>query len=291
MFVATLIANPREPVLSKEIAHSAMQALGATNLYWLADGIACDIPLGASEGAASKLASLLSGAGIDFAIQLQNNRRKKLLIADMDSTMIGQECIDELAGVVGLKEKVAAITARAMNGEIDFEPALRERVALLKGLTASVVEDVIRDKITVTPGAHELVQTMRRDGAYTALVSGGFTAFTEPLAATIGFDENRANLLLAKDGVFTGHVAEPILGKEAKLEALHDICARLGIAAADAIAVGDGANDLLMLKAAGAGVALHAKPSVAAEAKIRLNYSDLTGLLYLQGYRKSEFAA
>jgi phosphoserine phosphatase len=289
MFVATLIANPREPVLSKEIAHSAMQALGATNLYWLADGIACDIPLGASEGADSKLASLLSGVGIDFAIQLQNNRRKKLLIADMDSTMIGQECIDELAGAVGLKDEVAAITARAMNGEIAFEPALRERVALLKGLSAHVVEDVIREKITLTPGACALVRTMRKNGAYTALVSGGFTAFTAPLAATIGFDENRANVLLSQDGAFTGKVAEPILGKQAKLDALHDICARLGITLDDAIAVGDGANDLLMLKAAGAGVALHAKPSVAAKAKIRLNYSDLTALLYLQGYRQADF--
>jgi phosphoserine phosphatase len=291
MFVATLIANPRKPVLSEEIAHSAMQALSATNLYWLAGGIACDIPLTADKGAEAQLLLLLNGLEIDFAIQHQASRRKKLLIADMDSTMIEQECIDELAGMIGLKPKVAAITARAMNGEIAFEPALRERVALLTGLPSNVVEDVIREKITLTPGARELVQTMRRNGAYTALVSGGFTAFTAPLAATIGFDENRANTLLTEDGVFTGKVAEPILGKEAKLAALQDICARLAISLEDAIAVGDGANDLLMLKAAGAGVALHAKPAVAAEAKIRLNYSDLTGLLYLQGYRKAEFFA
>jgi phosphoserine phosphatase len=289
MFVATLIANPLRPVLSDEIAHSARQALGATNLYWLADGIACDIPLNEAQSAEAKLAAVLGNSEIDFVIQPQTNRRKKLLIADMDSTMIEQECIDELAGVVGLKDKVAAITARAMNGEIAFEPALRERVALLKGLSVSVVEDVIREKITLTPGAEELVRTMRNQGAYTALVSGGFTAFTAPLAAAMGFDENRANTLVSYDGAFTGKVAEPILGKEAKLEALHDICARLGISPDDAIAVGDGANDLLMLKAAGAGVALHAKPSVAAEAKIRLNYSDLTGLLYLQGYRKADF--
>jgi phosphoserine phosphatase len=291
MFVATLIANPRKPVLSEEIAHSARQTLGATNLYWLADGIACDIPLNEAQGAEAKLASALGNSEVDFVIQPQTNRRKKLLIADMDSTMIEQECVDELAGAVGLKEKVAAITARAMNGEIAFEPALRERVALLRGLSISVVENVIREKITLTPGALELVRTMRKNGAYTALVSGGFTAFTAPLAATIGFDENRANTLLSKDGAFTGKVAEPILGKEAKLEALHDICVRLGISMDDAIAVGDGANDLLMLKAAGAGVALHAKPSVAAEAKIRLNFSDLTGLLYLQGYRKAEFVS
>jgi phosphoserine phosphatase len=291
MFVATLIANPRKPVLSDALAHSVMEALGATNLNWLADGIACDIPISKANGVDGILSEVLAGQEIDFAVQPQINRRKKLLIADMDSTMIEQECIDELAGVVGLKDKVAAITARAMNGEIAFEPALRERVALLKGLSTSVVEDVIREKITLTPGARELVQTMRGSGAYTALVSGGFTAFTAPMAAIIGFDEHRANILLAQGREFTGKVAEPILGKQAKLDALEDICARLAISSEEAIAVGDGANDLLMLKAAGAGVALHAKPAVAAEAKIRLNYSDLTGLLYLQGYRKSEFAA
>ena len=233
----------------------------------------------------------LRGNGVDFAIQRQEGRRKKMLIADMDSTMIEQECIDELAGMIGMKDKVAAITARAMNGEIAFEPALRERVALLKGLPVDVVRQVIAEKITLMPGGRELVRTMKKNGAYTALVSGGFTAFTGPIAHTIGFDENRANELMSENGSFTGKVAEPILGKEAKLEALNEIAARLGITAMDAIAVGDGANDLLMLQAAGTGVALHAKPSVAAQAKIRLDFSDLTGLLYLQGYRKSEFAA
>lgn len=291
MFVATLIANPREPALSQTLANSAMQALGATSLYWLADDIACDIPVDSHEHAATILPTLLAGLPIDFAIQLQDGRRKKLLIADMDSTMIEQECIDELAGMAGLKERVAAITARAMNGEIDFEPALRERVALLKGLPVSVVDQVITEKITLMPGGRELVHTMKRHGAYTALVSGGFTAFTNPIAATLGFDENRANDLRIDSGHFVGKVSEPILGKEAKLEALNEISARLAITPLDAIAVGDGANDLLMLKAAGTGVALHAKPSVAAQAKIRLNFSDLTGLLYLQGYRKTDFSS
>lgn len=291
MFVATLIANPRAPVLTAALAHSAMQALSATTLYWLADGVACDIPLKADEGAETALVKLLAGHEIDFAIQPQENRRKKMLIADMDSTMIEQECIDELAGVVGLKDKVAAITARAMNGEIEFAPALRERVALLEGMSTNVVEQVICDKITLMPGGRELVQTMRHNGAYTALVSGGFTAFTGPISKTLGFDENRANTLLSENGRFIGKVAEPILGKEAKLEALNEITTRLAITLADTIAVGDGANDLLMLKAAGTGVALHAKPSVAAEARIRLNFSDLTGLLYLQGYRKSDFVS
>jgi phosphoserine phosphatase len=290
MFVATLIANPARPVLTPELAHSLMRALGATELYWLADGIACDIALRAADGAAA-LSKALAGAPIDFAIQRQEGRRKKMLIADMDSTVIEQECIDELAGMIGLKDKVAAITARAMNGEIAFEPALRERVGLLKGLPVSVVQRVIEEKITLMPGGRELVRTMKRNGAYTALVSGGFTAFTRPISQTLGFDENRANELLSDGGVFTGFVAEPILGKEAKLEALTEIGARLGISTMDAIAVGDGANDLLMLQAAGTGVALHAKPSVAAQAKVRLDFSDLTGLLYLQGYRKSEFAA
>ncbi len=289
MFVATLIANPAKPVLTPELAHSAMRALGATELYWLADGIACDIPV-RTDGGSAALCEALAGAPVDFAVQRQEGRRKKMLIADMDSTMIEQECIDELAGMIGLKDKVAAITARAMNGEIAFEPALRERVALLKGLPVSVVKKVIEEKITLMPGGCELVRTMKKNGAYTALVSGGFTAFTGPIAKEIGFDENQANALLFENGVFTGKVGEPILGKEAKLSALNGIAARLGITAMEAIAVGDGANDLLMLQAAGAGVALHAKPSVAAQAKIRLNFSDLTGLLYLQGYRKSEFA-
>ncbi len=291
MFVATLIANPAKPVLTPALAHSALRALGATELYWLADGIACDIPLKSSETARAALAECLSDNEVDFAIQRQEGRRKKMLIADMDSTMIEQECIDELAGMIGLKDKVAAITARAMNGEIAFEPALRERVALLKGLPVDVVRRVIAEKITLMPGGRALVLTMKRNGAYTALVSGGFTAFTGPIAQEIGFDENRANELLSLDGLFTGRVAEPILGMEAKLEALNKITARLGGSAMDAIAVGDGANDLLMLQAAGTGVALHAKPAVAAQAKIRLDFSDLTGLLYLQGYRKSEFAA
>jgi phosphoserine phosphatase len=207
----------------------------------------------------------------------------------MDSTMIGQECIDELADVVGLKDQVSAITARAMNGEIAFEPALRERVALLKGLPITVVDDVIAKRITLTSGGPELIATMKAKGFYTALVSGGFTVFTQRIAATLGFDENRANILIEKDGVLTGEVAEPILGKQAKVDALTAIAERLGISPQDAMAVGDGANDLGMLAVAGAGVALHAKPAVAAEAGMRIDHGDLTALLYIQGYRKTDF--
>jgi len=291
-FVATLVANPSNPVLTPAIAEKAADQVQAAGLYWLADGIACDIALrdGSDIAAArDKILAAIGGQPVDVAVQVAETRRKKLLIADMDSTMIGQECIDELAAEVGLKDKVATITARAMNGEIAFEPALRERVALLKGLPVSVIDEVIAKRITLTPGGRELIATMKAKGYYTALVSGGFTVFTSRIAATLGFDENRANLLLDADGKLTGEVAEPILGKQAKVDALIEISERLGIAPEDAMAVGDGANDLGMLHISGAGVALHAKPAVAAEAKIRIDHGDLTALLYLQGYRKSDF--
>ncbi|MGX5720603.1 phosphoserine phosphatase SerB [Shinella zoogloeoides] len=291
-FVATLVANPSNPVLTPAIAEKAADAVKASGLYWLADGIACDIALRDDSdihAARDAILAVIAGAPIDLAVQEAETRRKKLLIADMDSTMIGQECIDELAAEVGLKDKVAAITARAMNGEIAFEPALRERVALLKGLPVSVIGEVIEKRITLTPGGRELISTMKAKGYYTALVSGGFTVFTSRIAETLGFDENRANILLDADGRLTGEVAEPILGKQAKVDALVEISARLGISPEEAMAVGDGANDLGMLHLSGAGVALHAKPAVAAEAKIRIDHGDLTALLYLQGYRKSDF--
>jgi len=291
-FVATLVANPSNPVLTPAIAEEAADRVKASGLYWLADSIACDIALrdDTDLGAArEKILAVIAGTPVDLAVQEAETRRKKLLIADMDSTMIGQECIDELAAEVGLKDKVAAITARAMNGEIAFEPALRERVALLRGLPVSVVDEVIEKRITLTPGGRELIATMKAKGYYTALVSGGFTVFTSRIAETLGFDENRANVLLAEDGRLTGAVAEPILGKQAKVDALTDISQRLGISPEEAMAVGDGANDLGMLHLSGAGVALHAKPAVAAEAKIRIDHGDLTALLYLQGYRKSDF--
>ncbi len=291
-FVATLLANPSNPAVTSALAEKAAEAVGASGLYWLADGIACDIVLkdGSDPVEANvDIRAILDTTPVDLAIQDADDRRKKFLIADMDSTMIGQECIDELAAEVGLKDKVAQITARAMNGEIAFEPALRERVALLKGLPISVVDEVIEKRITLTAGGLELIATMKARGFHTALVSGGFTVFTNRIADRLGFHENRANILLEKDGYLTGEVAEPILGKQAKVDALVDICERLGITPHDAIAVGDGANDLAMLGLAGSGVALHAKPAVAAQAKIRLDHCDLTALLYLQGYRKTDF--
>lgn len=290
--VATLIANPAKASLASALGIKASAAVNATGLYWLADDIACDIALPSgidSEEAEALLRRSLNGAPIDVVVQEQERRRKKILIADMDSTMIQQECIDELAEEAGLREHVAAITARAMNGEIEFEPALRERVALLKGLPLNVIDKVISTRITLMPGGPELVRTMRKHGAYTALVSGGFTSFTQRIAEMIGFNEERANRLIDDGMHLTGLVTEPILGREAKVEKLVEIAERLGLTPDDAIAVGDGANDLGMIQLAGTGVALHAKPAVAAQARMRVDHGDLTALLYIQGYRKTDF--
>ena len=290
--IATLIANPAKALLAPSLGIKASAAVNATGLYWLADGIACDIPLASGitrAEAENTLRASLGGAPVDVVVQEQDSRRKKILIADMDSTMIQQECIDELAEEAGLREHVAAITARAMNGEIEFEPALRERVALLKGLPLSVIDKVISTRISLMPGGVELVRTMRKHGAYTALVSGGFTSFTRRVAEMIGFNEDRANTLLHDGAHLSGTVSDPILGREAKVEKLVEIADRLGLTPQDAIAVGDGANDLGMIQLAGTGVALHAKPAVAAQAKVRIDHGDLTALLYIQGYRKSDF--
>lgn len=290
--VATLIANPAKASLASALGIKASSAVNATGLYWLADDIACDIALPTgitSKEAESLLRDTLDGAPVDVVVQEHERRRKKILIADMDSTMIQQECIDELAEEAGLREHVAAITARAMNGEIAFEPALRERVALLKGLPLSVIDKVISTRITLMPGGPELVRTMRKHGAYTALVSGGFTSFTHRIAEMIGFNEERANRLIDDGKHLTGLVTEPILGREAKVEKLVEIADRLGLTPDDAIAVGDGANDLGMIQLAGTGVALHAKPAVAAQAQMRVDHGDLTALLYIQGYRKTDF--
>ncbi|MGN7770479.1 phosphoserine phosphatase SerB [Phyllobacterium sp. 22552] len=290
--MATLIANPAASNLTPSLGIKASAAVNATGLYWLADGIACDITLKDTsdlDEARGLLARALDGEPIDIVIQNQDSRRKKILIADMDSTMIQQECIDELAEEAGLRDEVAAITARAMNGEIEFEPALRERVALLEGLSYSVIDKVIASRITLMPGGPELVRTMKKHGAYTALVSGGFTVFTQRIAEMIGFNENSANILINNGETLTGKVQEPILGRAAKVAALSSICERFGFVPEEAIAVGDGANDLDMLQLAGTGVALHAKPVVAEQAKVRIDHGDLTALLYIQGYRKSDF--
>ncbi len=272
----------------------ASGAVDARAIDWLADGIACDLPL--KDGADAHqvemtLRDMLAGQPLDIVVQEARNRRKQLLIADMDSTMIDQECIDELADEIGVKDYVADITARSMNGEIPFDVALRERVALLKGLDVGVVDRIVEQRLTLAAGGKALVSTMRANGAWTALVSGGFDLFTGRIGAMLGFDEHRANRLVETDGKLAGLVVEPILGREAKAEALRVIAAARGITPDDAIAVGDGANDLDMIGLAGSGVALHAKPIVAAEARMRVDHGDLTALLYIQGYRQAEFTA
>jgi phosphoserine phosphatase len=256
---------------------------------------ATDIPFSLRSGGdqralAAHLRSVVNSP-VDVVVQLAANRRKKLFLADMDSTMIGQECIDELAAFVGLKEHVSAITERAMRGEIAFEPALRERVALLKGLPVTVVDEVIAKHITLTPGSRTLVQTMRKHGGYTALVSGGFTLFTDRIAKMIGFDETRANTLTLAGDKLAGAVNEPIFGRETKRATLIELRDRLGLAKEDTMATGDGANDLDMIAEAGLGVAYHAKPKVAEAAAARIDHNDLTALLYVQGYKAEEFVA
>lgn len=291
MFTATLLTNPETPVLDRVTVESLRNAWGGGDAVWLEPGVAAEFALPAVPENRWQIWEDLQGLRVDLIVQKTEGRRKRMLIADMDSTMIQQECIDELADEAGVGAYVADITKRAMNGELDFEAALRERVGLLKGLPEAVIERVYRDRITFMPGGKALLATMKANGGYAALVSGGFTAFTARVAAALGFDENRANTLHAADGLLTGTVGEPILGKQAKLDALLEISARLGIDPAEAMAVGDGANDLAMLNRAGAGVALHAKPSVAAQCDIRVNHGDLTALLFLQGYAREDFAA
>jgi phosphoserine phosphatase len=293
--VATLISNPARPALDDAAIAVAVDVLATAQAPRILDPrIAVDIPFtpnGAGDKAiAERLHAALAGRPIDVVVQPLASRRKKLFVADMDSTMIEQECIDELADYVGLKAHVAAITERAMRGEVAFEPALRERVALLGGLPVAVVDEVIANRITLTPGGRALVATMRRNGGHTCLVSGGFTLFTSAIAATIGFDENRGNTLEVRDGKLTGRVAEPILGREAKLATLIALRDHLGLTPEDTLAAGDGANDLAMIEAAGLGVAYRAKPKVAEAAHARIDHGDLTALLYAQGYRREAFA-
>ncbi|MDE9449625.1 phosphoserine phosphatase SerB [Aliiroseovarius sp. Z3] len=289
MFIATLLTSPSEPRLDATLVESLRNAWGGGNADWLSPDEAAEFPLQHKPANLWDVWADLQTLGVDLVVQPIEGRRKRMLLADMDSTMIQQECIDELADEAGVGERVKDITARAMNGELDFEGALTERVGLLKGLPESVIGDVLANRITLMPGGKALLSTMKANGAYAALVSGGFTAFTAHVAATLGFDENRANTLNVADGALTGTVGMPILGREAKVQALKEITARLGLSHDDVMAVGDGANDLGMLGLAGAGVALHAKPSVAAECDIRINHGDLTALLYIQGYTQSDF--
>jgi phosphoserine phosphatase len=292
--VLTLVADPATARLSPtHIAHArdALVAAGATPGIpdWLDTGVACDLPFAGDPAAGlAAVRAALDGAAIDAFAQPAAGRRKKLLVADMDSTIVAEETLDELAAFAGLKERIAAITARSMNGEIDFPTALRERVAMIAGMPEDALACTLAG-IRLNAGARTLVMTMRAHGAFTALVSGGFRWFTSRIAARVGFDHDEANDLLVEDGRVTGKVGEPILGREAKLEALGRLAARHGATPAEAVAVGDGANDLPMLQAAGLGVAYRAKPVVAAAVSCRVDHGDLTALLYFQGYRQTEF--
>jgi phosphoserine phosphatase len=290
--VATLIAETSAlDTAAVERARAELPEAGTA--VWLSPGTAADIPFTLSAGSDQRtLSERLRGLfdGVDVVVQPAAHRRKRLFLADMDSTMIGQECIDELADHAGLKARIAAITERAMHGDIAFEPALRERVALLKGLPAAVVADVIDSRIRMTPGARTLIATLRANGAHTCMVSGGFTLFTDRVAAMIGFDEARANRLVLDGAKLAGTVIEPIFGREHKRAALIELRERFGLARQDTMAIGDGANDMDMIAEAGLGVAYHAKPKVAAAARARIDHGDLTALLYVQGYKKDEFA-
>ena len=288
MPVISLIAHAGQ--LDASLVSNLQGAFGATgDALWLSPDEAAEFPVPQVPANLQEVREAISAMQVDLNCLPDDKRKKRLLIADMDSTMIGQECIDELAAEAGVGEKVVDITARTMNGELEFDNALRERVALLKDLPTDTILQVIENRITLAKGGKTLVATMKANGAYAALVSGGFVQFTERLGETLGFDETRANRLIEADGKLTGEVADPILGQQAKVDALTEITATLGTTPADAIAVGDGANDLGMIHLAGMGVALHAKPTVAAAAPFKIDHGDLTALLFLQGYTRDEF--
>ncbi|MBX6320786.1 MAG: phosphoserine phosphatase SerB [Rhodospirillaceae bacterium] len=293
--VLTLIAPPEAPLAAETVAlaRDGVAAAGgrAAEVAWLGP-TACDIPFEGAEPSAVEAAvrAGLAGRPVDLAAQPARGRRKRLLVADMESTIVTRELLDELAGLAGLRDEVAAVTARSMRGEVDFAESLRRRAAMLAGLDASLI-DRVRALIELTPGARTLVATMRAHGAYTMLVSGGFDCFTAVAARACGFDEHRGNRLVVENGRLAGSVGDPILGAAGKLAALEEAAAARGLSPADAAAVGDGANDIPMLRAAGLGVAFRGKPAVTAAARHRLDYADLTGLLYMQGYRAADFVS
>lgn len=287
--VLVLIAAPGSHAIDAALAGKLARLAGREG-KWLAAAEAVEFNLEERPSSAA-IADILGNRPIDHAVLPAARRKKRLLVADMDSTMIRQECIDELGAMAGVGDEIAAITARAMTGELDFEAALRQRLALLKGLPADAITGILAERISFVPGGTTLVATMKKNGAYCALVSGGFSQFTRHVARHMGFDEDRANELVIAGGKLTGAVHEPILGEAAKVAALHELTAKHGLDAKDSIAVGDGANDIPMLREAGLGVALHAKPKVQAVAPIRINHGNLTALLYLQGYRKKDFVS
>jgi phosphoserine phosphatase len=289
MLAITLVSpDPAALAAVTAAVRAALVVIDETMLGEGAVDLAADLPVAEAHAAVK---AVVRAAPVDFAVQPAEGRRKRLLIADMDSTIIGCECLDELADFAGVKAQVSEITERAMRGELLFEGALRERVGMLKGLSVDALLACYDDRVRLNPGARTLVRTMAAHGARCALVSGGFTFFTRRVAEAAGFHMNRANTLIEADGKLTGQVGDPILGKEAKLAALREETTALGLTPADALAVGDGANDLAMIEAAGLGVAYRAKPIVAAQAHAKVDHADLTALLYFQGYKASEFVS
>jgi phosphoserine phosphatase len=291
----SLVASPSKSLLSEDEIGRAVAVIAAADIEagpptWLSRGEAWEVVFsGAPTAVRDGTRAALAGRPVDVNVVAAEVPRKRLLLADMDSTLIQQECIDELAAEIGLGEQVAAITERAMRGEIAFEPALRERVRLLQGLPTEIVSKVLAERISLAPGAMALVATMCAFGAHIVLVSGGFTVFAEPIATRLGIQEARANALIARDGLFTGAVAEPILGREAKADMMRELTKRLGLEPEETLAVGDGANDAGMIALAGLGVAYRAKPALREAASAVIDHADLTALLYLQGYRREEF--
>jgi phosphoserine phosphatase len=293
--ILTLITDPHNAVLTPRLVNAVRDALALARgkvgpADWLDPGIACDIPFEnvAPAEAMAAARTALRATPVDLLVLSPENRRKKALIADMESTIIRNEMLDEIAFEAEIGEQVAEITRRAMNGELDFYDAIRERVGLLKGQPATLL-DKVAEKIRLMPGAASLVRTLKEHGVYCALVSGGFDRYTVPIAEQLGFDEQQANRMIVADGAIAG-IAEPILGREAKLEALRRVAREKGLTPADCIAVGDGANDLAMLGEAGLGIAFHAKPKVQEAARHNIRHGDLTALLYAQGYRRDEIS-
>ena len=291
MYNVILLCTSGSETLSQKLVNSVYSSMDGQNLSWLCENEAVCFHVEKKSRAHYEIWSQLQRIKIDMVFQKKENHFKSLLLADMDSTMIEQECIDELADMCGVGSEVKKITTRAMNGELGFHDALKERVSLLAQCPSSIVEQVLEKRITFRPGGKTLVSTMKANGAYTALVSGGFTAFSIPIGVNLGFDEQNANILVEENGVFTGKVAEPILGKNEKVNQLNRLVKERGLMHSDVLAVGDGANDLGMLEIAGIGVAMHAKPIVAEKCDIVINHCDLSSLLYLQGYKKEDFVS
>ena len=289
MYIITLMCNPSKPILTNDLVSKYCQTFEGISVTWLNVGIATDITIPEIPNEFKKYWLELQASKIDMVIQKEKYRKKRLLVADMDSTIIEQESLDELADEVGCGKKISQITKKAMEGKLEFEQALTLRVGYLKGTPISTINKVIINRITLSPGARTLISTMRKNNVYTALISGGFTHFTTKIAQELGFNESKANQFEIRNEKLTGVVKSPILGKEAKVDFIRTLTKKFGLSSIDVIAVGDGANDIGMLELAGSGIAMHAKEIVQSKAKLILNHSDLSALLYIQGYNFNEF--